>query len=47
MQCRNIAVADGIAVINYRKDNSRVMMAGRQDTEMQMEICKHGVLEAE
>lgn len=36
MQCRNIAVADGIGVINYKKDNSREMTAGRQHTEMQM-----------
>lgn len=36
MQCRNIAVADGIGVINYKKDNSREMMVGRQNTEMQM-----------
>lgn len=32
MQCRNIAVADGIGVINYKKDN-REVKAGRQHTE--------------
>lgn len=45
MQCRNIAVADGIGVINYKKDNSREMTSGRQDTEMQVkwtQTCSSG-----
>lgn len=46
MQCWNTAVADGIGAINYKKDNSREMTAGRQDTEIQVKWSKFAVVEA-